>query len=151
MTPAGVESGRREGKLFAQLAAWAETDGAGLAFGSSAGFRMPDGSVLSPDASWVRRERWDALSRAAREGLGPLCPDAVFEVVSRNDDRAALRGKMEAYVANGAQMAVLIDPFDRVVEISGFAQRMRTLQGPDTVAFEAPLAGFVLNLKPICA
>jgi len=57
----------------AQLHRWAEVDGGGVVFSSSAGFRLPDGSLLSPDASWVRRDQ--------QEGFTPFCPDAVFEIL----------------------------------------------------------------------
>src|SRR3990172_7879755 len=76
VTPAGSKSGRRELVLGAQLDAWAESDGSGLAFGPSAGFRLADGSLLSPDASWVRRDRWEAFSLDEQEDFAPICPDA---------------------------------------------------------------------------
>jgi hypothetical protein len=33
---------------------------------------LPNGAMRSPDASWVRRERWDALSADQREKFAPL-------------------------------------------------------------------------------
>ncbi len=48
-------------------------------FDSSSGFRLPDGSVLSPDASLVALDRWQALSPEERRGFAPLCPDLVVE------------------------------------------------------------------------
>jgi len=49
-------------------------------FDSSTGFRLPGGSVLSPDASLVRLERWQALTPKERRGFAPLCPDLVVEI-----------------------------------------------------------------------
>src|SRR5207302_9361770 len=69
----------------AQLEAWNRSRSSGLVFDSSTGFRMPDGAVLSPDASWVRRDRWERLAPADREGFAPLCPDAVFEMGRRTE------------------------------------------------------------------
>jgi Uma2 family endonuclease len=111
VTPTGGESGRRSGEIFGQLREWNRRTRLGVAFDSSTGFRLPDGSLLSPDASWVRRERWEALSREEREGFVPLCPDAVFEVRSASQSLGELREKMEAYRANGARLGVLIDPY----------------------------------------
>ncbi len=34
----------------------------GIVFGSSAGFRLPDGSLRSPDASWLSRARLEAMA-----------------------------------------------------------------------------------------
>jgi len=110
LTPTGAEAGRREIVLGAQLYNWAVAQGMGLSFGPSTGFRLSDGSLRSPDASWVRRDRWAALTPAQREGFAPLCPDAVFEIRSRSDSLSDLREKMRVYLANGARLAVLIDP-----------------------------------------
>jgi len=75
-------------------------------FESSGGFRLPDGSVVSPDASWIRLDRWQALSADERRGFAPLCPDLVVELASPGDEGPrgvrALRAKMAAYQANGA-------------------------------------------------
>jgi Uma2 family endonuclease len=149
VTPTGTRSGLREAELLAQLHSWTKTDGRGLAFGPSTGFRMPDGSILSPDASWVRRDRWDALDPEAQEAFAPLCPDIVFEVVSRSDELSAVRRKMRAYVANGARLAVLIDPYRRAVEICGPGQDDRVLEQPRSVTFTALLPGFELHLESI--
>lgn len=91
----GSKSGNRNGRVMGQLANWADRHGGGLVFDSSTGFKLPDGSVRSPDASWLRRERWNALTEAEREGFAPLCPDAVFEIASPSDDLSSqqvLRG-----------------------------------------------------------
>jgi hypothetical protein len=74
MAPAGGLSSARNLELSRQLANWAQRDGGGLAFDSSVGFILPNGAMRSPDASWVRRERWDALSADQREKFPPLCP-----------------------------------------------------------------------------
>lgn len=149
VTPTGSEAGRREAKLVALLDRWDSAHGGGVVFGPSTGFHMPDGALLSPDASWVRRERWEALAPQEREGFAPLCPDAVFEVVSRTDTLAELRAKMEAYVANGARLAVLIDPRRRAVEIYAPGQTPQTLEPAGSVSLDPVLQGFRLDLTQI--
>ncbi|MDR7521910.1 MAG: Uma2 family endonuclease [Armatimonadota bacterium] len=151
VTPTGSKAGRRELLLGVQLARWAEADGRGLAFGPSAGFRLPDGSVLSPDASWVRRDRWDSLEAGAQEGFAPLCPDAVFECASRSDELPGLRAKLQVYLANGARLAVLVDPYRRAVEIFEPGRTPRVVEQARSVAFPSVLSGFVLDLEPIFA
>lgn len=57
MTPTGGETGARNQVLGALL--WLAVRSSSLAlklFDSSSGFRLPDGSVLSPDAALVRLE-----------------------------------------------------------------------------------------------
>ncbi len=61
-------------------------------FDSSTGFRLPDGSVLSPDASLVELERWQALSPEQRRGFPPLCPDLVVELATSLSGEAVLPG-----------------------------------------------------------
>ena len=149
VTPTGSAGGRRELELGAQLHGWARQDGRGVAFGSSTGFHLPDGSLLSPDASWVRRDRWDALTEDEREGFAPMCPDAVFEVVSRTDALPDLRRKMQAYLANGARLAVLIDPPRRMVEVYAADRDPRVVEAAQSVSLDPILPGFSLDLEPI--
>ncbi len=149
VTPAGSRSGRRELQLGAQLEHWARRDGSGLAFGPSAGFRLPDGSVLAPDAAWVRRERWDALTDEEQEGFAPLCPDVVFEIASKTDDLRDLRAKMRAYLTNGARVALVIDPRSLTVEIYRPGQEPQVLLRPQALTLTPELPGFTLDVAPI--
>ena len=63
MAPVGTEGGGRNAKLTIRLrvGVWAGTDGTGEYFDSSTGFRLPNGAIRSPDTSWIRKERWNAL------------------------------------------------------------------------------------------
>src|SRR6476619_5951698 len=85
MPPTGSEGGWRSGEVFYSLTAWTKLDGTGLSFDSSTGFTLPNGAIRSPDASWIRRERWTALTKAQRVKFAPICPDFVVEVRSQTD------------------------------------------------------------------
>ena len=50
------------------LGCWVRVTGGWKAFDSSTGFRLPDNSVLSPDASLVALDRWQVLSAEQRRG-----------------------------------------------------------------------------------
>jgi len=84
------------------------------AFDSSTGFPLPDGSVVSPDASLVLLDRWDVLSAEERRRFAPLCPDLVVELASPSDEDPrgffALRQKMADYQRNGARLRWLLVP-----------------------------------------
>ena len=87
MTPTGSETGGRNGSLLVELGLSLRASGLPLKlFDSSSGFRLPDNSVLSPDASLVALDRWQALSEAERRGFAPLCPDLVIELASPSDE-----------------------------------------------------------------
>jgi Uma2 family endonuclease len=90
-------------------------------FDSSSGFRLPDDSVLSPDASLVALERWQELTPEQRRGFAPLCPHLVVELASASDEGprglTALRQKMAADLGNGARLGWLLIPAERAVEV----------------------------------
>jgi len=151
VTPTGIESGGRRAEVLRQLGNWAKAEGGGNVFDSSTGFRLPDGALFAPDAAWVRRARLDALTPKQRKRFGPLCPDAVFEIRSENNTVTELREKVRAYIANGAEIAVLIDPTERIVEVHRQGRTPATHQNPATVALDPELPGFVLDLRPIFA
>ena len=121
MTPTGGETGARNSRLLMRFLAWADQLGGWQVFDSSTGFRLPDGAVLSPDASLVRLERWQVLTPQQRRSFPPLCPDVVVELASPSDQGpravAALRQKMAGYQANGAQLGWLLIPEERSVEV----------------------------------
>jgi Uma2 family endonuclease len=109
MPPAFSSTGNRNIKIAQQLANWAERDGSGEPFDSSAGFTLPNGATRSPNASWVRSERWNALEAEAQDAFAPLCPDFVVELRSANDTLKGLQEKMQEYIENGALLGWLID------------------------------------------
>jgi Uma2 family endonuclease len=149
MPPAGAEGGRRSGEVFRQLGNWSEQDGTGVAFDASAGFTLPNGAVRSPDASWVKSERWEALSQEKRERFAPLCPDFAVEVMSRTDRVSEAKAKMDEYMANGAILSWLIDQKNRQVHVYRPNRPVETLTNPGQVSADPELPGFVLDLKNV--
>jgi len=135
MTPTGSETSGRNSELLYQLQTFARASGGWKVFESSGGFRLPDGSIVSPDASLVRLDRWRALNPDQRRSFAPLCPDLVVELASPSDEGplgvSALRKKMASYQANGARLGWLLLPHEQAVEVwtaSGFPQRMEQLE-----------------------
>jgi Uma2 family endonuclease len=149
MAPAGGASSARNLELSRQLANWAQRDGSGIAFDSSVGFILPNGAMRSPDAAWVRRERWDALSNEQREKFPPLCPDFVVELRSPSDRLSTLQRRVRELVRNGAQLGWLIDPRRRSVHVYRPGEAVQTLLAPISVSAEPLLPGFVLELGHI--
>lgn len=149
MPPTGGETGNRNFDLSGQLWFWNRQNVLGKAFDSSTGFRLPNGATLSPDASWVKMERWDTLTAAQKKKFLPLCPDFAVELVSESDEMKETQEKMQEYIANGLRLGWLIHPKVQQVEISRPNQEVEILQSPSTLQGEDVLLGFVLDLEPI--
>lgn len=148
MSPAGANSGRRNLLISGRLFAWTEGAGQGLgvAFDSSAGFHLPNNAVLSPDASWVTLDRWNALAPDEQNRYAPLCPDFVVELRSPSDPLSEIRAKMRQYLDQGARLGWLIDPLRNIVEIYRPGRPVEALEAPSTLSGEDVLPGFVLDL-----
>lgn len=147
MPPTGGETGRRNFLLAGILSAWVETSGTGVGFDSSTLFSLPNGAKRSPDAAWVKRERWEQLTPRQREEFPPLCPDFVIELRSASDALASLQRKMEEYIANGARLGWLIDPVERRVYVYRPRRRPQRLDHPTVLSGDPVLRGFTLDVR----
>ncbi|MBV9263343.1 MAG: Uma2 family endonuclease [Candidatus Eremiobacteraeota bacterium] len=116
--PTGGESSRRNALLTASLVRWAEANDY-IAFDSSAGFRLPDTSVVSPDGALVPRSTWEALTNRDREKIVRVIPTVAIELVSYSDEPAMLREKLERLRALGTSYVVLIDPYRETIWTDG--------------------------------
>ncbi len=149
MPPTGIETGRKNFKLAGKFAAWVEKDGKGEGFDSSTGFRLPNGAKRSPDLSWVKSKKWNAVPKDKRKKFAPLCPDFVVEIRSETDSLVKLKNKMLEYIENGASLGWLIDPIKKRVYVYRSDKEVETLENPTEVSGEPLLQEFVLNLKEI--
>lgn len=149
MTPAGGETGSRNSSLTGQLWNWNQRTKTGIAFDSSTGFKLPNGAERAPDAAWVTRERWNALSADERRRFPPLCPDFVIELRSPSDRLSDVQDKMQEYMENGARLGWLIDPETQHVHIYRPGCEVEVLSAPVRVSGEDVLLGFVLDLSDI--
>ncbi len=127
----------------------AELDGTGESFDSSAGFTLPNGATRSPDASWIKLERWNALTEEQKASFAPICPDFVIELRSQSDTLSGLQDKMQEYIVNGASLGWLIDRKTRKVYIYRPNQEPEILDNPETVSGDPVLPGFVLRMAKI--
>jgi len=151
MSPTGGETGNRNFDLLGQLWFWNSQNNLGKAFDSSTGFKLPNGATRSPDAAWIKLERWNVLTLQQRKKFLPLCPDFAVELVSESDDLEETQSKMREYLANGLQLGWLINPKDQQVEIYRPNQAPEVLQSLTSLSGENILLGFILDLGPIFA
>ncbi len=151
MTPSGYKNNLREAYVVHELFAWAEQDGRGEVFSSNAGFNLPDGSTLSPDAGWVESSRVAALSEHERERFLPFAPDFLIEILSPSDSLPELDAKMERWIANGVRLAWRIDPFAGTVAMYLAGAAPVVLDHPDVIEGTGPVEGFRLRMSRVWA
>jgi len=149
MTPVGGESSHRNLRIAAALAIWADEDGTGTAFDSSAGFILPNGAMRSPDASWVKNTRLAELTPEQKRRFIPLCPDLVIELKSPTDRLADLQAKMEEYRDNGARLGWLIHPERKQVWTYRPGADPELFDQPAELAADPDLPGFLLELARV--
>ena len=149
MPPTGGETGNRNFDLTGQIWLWNSQKRLGKAFDSSTGFVLPNGANRSPDASWIRMERWEALTPEQRKKLLPLCPDFAVELVSESDRLSKTQEKMQEYLENGLRLGWLIEPKNKIVEIYRPNQAVEVLEFPLTLSGEDVLPDFTLSLAEI--
>ncbi|MEH2371219.1 Uma2 family endonuclease [Nostoc sp.] len=147
MSPVGGESGNREADLIIDLGIWNRQTGLGFTFSSSTIFKLPNGADRSPDAAWIQRERWQALTLEQRRKFPPIAPDFVIELRSATDDLEILRSKMQEYMDAGVQLAWLINPQQQQVEIYRQKQDVEVQNLPTQLSGEDVLPGFSLSLS----
>jgi Uma2 family endonuclease len=139
----------RHRAILTQLDHWAQIDGRGGVADAAGGFVLPNGARRAPDAAWTLSSRVRALDPKMLERYWHLCPDFVIEVRSQTDRWRVLREKMREWIDNGAQLAWLIDPEVRTVEIYRPNGGVEVLANPESLKGEGPVEGLTLDLLPV--
>ncbi|MBD2610912.1 Uma2 family endonuclease [Nostoc punctiforme FACHB-252] len=147
MPPVGGESGNREADLIIDLGIWNRQTALGYTFSSSTIFKLPNGADRSPDAAWIQRERWEALTPEQRRKFPPIAPDFVIELRLATDDLQMLRQKMQEYLDAGVKLGWLINPQQQQVEIYCQGQNVEVRNLPTELSSENVLPGFNLILS----
>ena len=149
MAPAGGITGDKNGELTADLKMWNRTVGVGKAFDSSTGFILPNGATRSPDASWLEKSRWDALTEEQQAKFVPLCPDFVAELTSPSDTLRKTQEKMKEWMDNGCRLGWLFHPkAEKTFIYRAGKSEPEEIDGYDrTLSGEEVLPGFHFDLK----
>ncbi len=149
MSPSGLEGDDANAEIITELRIWARNDGRGKGFGSNGGFTLPDGSMRSPDAAWLSLERWKSLPVREQKRFGHVVPEFVIELRSESDRLATLQKKMGIWIANGVELAWLIDPQRKVVEVYRANEPVDVYQNPSSVQGTGPVRGFELVMDRV--
>ena len=148
MAPVGGDSGKREADFIMDLGLWNRQTQLGEVFSSSTMFKLPGGGDRSPDAAWIERSRWEALTPEQHQKFPPIAPDFVIELRSRTDSLAMLQEKMQEYMGSGVKLGWLFNPQEQQVEIYRQGQEKEVRSLPTQLSGEAVLPGFSLQVDP---
>ena len=144
MTPAGFGTSKMNQRIGRFLDEWAEADGRGVVTDSNGGYNLPNGSMRAPDAGWVSLKKAGSLTQHQEEGYAPFPPDFVIELRSPSDRLPDVQAKMEEWIVNGVEVAWLIDPERRVVEVYRAGEAVEVFEDPTSVQGTGPVRGFEL-------
>lgn len=156
LSPVGGEDGSRELELGAELTNWNRLTELGKVFTSSTVFRLPLGGQRSPNAAWVERSRWEALTPEQRRKFPPIAPDFVIELRSATDAIDTLQAKMVEYrvdTPTAKASGILGSPKPLKLEsLRHLAQRWDSPQAliwvcPTLFAFQQVLFRFEANMS----
>src|SRR5579864_9418800 len=106
MSPSDSVSGEVGVQFSTLLNMWFRKHNLGRVFDASTGFRLPNGDLLSPDVSFVSRER---LKQNPRTYLSVI-PQLIVEIKSSRDRIRELEEKIALFLSQGVQVGILIDP-----------------------------------------
>lgn len=113
MSPSDGTSGEVGVQFSTLLNTWVRRHNLGRVLDASTGFRLPNGDLLSPDISFVSRER---LKQNPRSYL-PVVPELVVEIKSSTDRVAELREKIHLFLSQGVKVGILINPDTHAVSV----------------------------------
>ncbi len=125
LSPANGRHLRIARNVFRVLDAHVESRALGECFPDGGGFALPpeDDVVRSPDAAFVRAGRLPA--ETLPEGWIPIAPDLVVEVLSPSERHSDVMEKLDDYFAGGTELAWVVDPRRRGVEVHAVGQPIR--------------------------
>jgi Uma2 family endonuclease len=146
--PAGGFTGHGNSEITHQLHAWWKTHKQGRVFDSNTGFFLPDGSSYAPDAAYATAEQLKGLTSKQFAKFLRLCPAFVIELISQSDRRPAVEAKMQDWIANGALIAWIIDPYNKSVTIYEPGKPSQIIT-TDTIRGTGPIAGFEFNAADV--
>jgi len=115
--PASWEHAEVEARVIRVLGDFVGRHNLGKVFGSSAGYDLPSGDTLEPDASFISQERWARGPQVRRGQFLKIAPNLVVEILSPATARRDRIEKKKIYEANGVEEYWLVDPYQREVTV----------------------------------
>ncbi len=147
--PVSGRHGEAEVRILSPLHLYVDRLGLGRVYPSDTQFRIlrdPDVIHIS-DVAFVRADRLPP--EEIREGIMPLAPDLVVEVVSPNDRYVEVIEKVERYQRAGVPLIWLVQPRRRLVEVHVLGRETRMVREDDVLDGGDVVPGFRLAVAEI--
>ena len=132
--PAGWSHGSIELAIGGALKAHVRRHALGIVLGASAGYDLPSGDTLQPDASFVSAARFAAQPPARPDEFLRIAPNLVVEVLSASTAKRDRTEKKRVYEANGVEEYWIVDGRHRAVTVFVLGARGRYDAGRTVIA-----------------
>lgn len=151
MSPAGIEHEEIGARLIAALVNFVREHKLGIVCGSSAGYWMKGRTnFLSPDVSFIAKERLQGLKRAPKKFFDGA-PDLVIEILSPSDTVELLHEKTVQYFENGTRLLWVVNPAEQIVLVYHSPQPDQLLRTDDALDGEQVAKGFTWPISELFA
>ncbi|MBC7910588.1 MAG: Uma2 family endonuclease [Pyrinomonadaceae bacterium] len=149
VSPAGIEHEEIGVRLIVALASFVRANKLGIVCGSSAGYWMNTREYfLSPDVSFIAKERLGGLKRAPKKFFDGA-PDLAVEVLSPRDTIEALHEKIVEYFKNGTRLMWVLNPEEQIVLVYHAPQPDKLLRASDALDGENVIPGFSMPVSEL--
>ncbi len=132
--PAGVLHAEIEARIIAAIFNHVDRLRLGTVYGSSAGFELPSGDTIEPDASFISAAKLAANPPTPAGKFSRLVPDLVVEILSKATARRDRTEKKKIYEKNGVAEYWIVSHQPRQVTMfyrdgSSFAGPVHVVRG----------------------
>ncbi len=112
--------------------------------------RLMQGLVRMPDVAFIS---WKQLPnrKYPNEPIASLIPELAVEVLSESNTRGEMERKLREYFLAGTQLAWIVDPIQRTVDVHTLPDRFVRLKEGDILDGGTLLPGFRLPLERLFA
>jgi Uma2 family endonuclease len=145
MSPCGSYADAVTTRLIGRLEPFVRDRKLGFVFGSSGGFKLPNGDIIGPDVSFVSRE----IMRTVPRRFAQVVPNLAVEVRSPSDRVRELEEKLSMLRDLGTQATLLIDPDARTVTLDVIGDSRRVLADEDVLQLPMLLPGWSMRVSEL--
>ena len=119
----------------------------GIVLGADGQVRTTGRQVRMPDVAFIRWER--IPPEADDQNVCPVTPDLAVEVLSAGNTAKEIERKLDEYFSGGAQLAWIVDPRQRIVEVYTARQEPVVLTDSETLDAALVLPGFRVSIAEL--